>query len=96
MQLLFLFAIWYVITGLLMTILACYVSNSLISSEEIVVTLFFWPMIIYIAYRDEGGWSGVIKKGFVDDKRGFFTRYLIVILCLIILFSLVVFLDNIL
>lgn len=96
MQLLLLFVIYYVIAGFLMTIMACYVSNSLISPEEMVVTLFLWPMIIYIQHRDEGGWSGVIKKGFIDDKKGFFMRYLIMVLCLIILFSVVTFLNNVL
>jgi hypothetical protein len=96
MQPLILFAIWYIVMGLMMTILACYVSGSLVSPEEMMVTLFFWPLIIYIVWRDEGGWSGVIEKGFTDNKKAFFMRYLVVVLCLIILFSFVVFLDNIL
>lgn len=96
MHLLLYFAIWYVIMGLLMTVTACYISESMISAEELVVTLFLWPLIIYIAHRDGGGWKGLIKSGFSDDKKGFFTRYLIMILCLVILFSLVIFLDNVL
>lgn len=96
MELMLYLAIIYVITGILTTVIACYVSDSIISTEELVVTLFFWPMIIYIQHRDLGGWSGMIQSGFLDDKKGFFVRYLIMILCLIILFSFITFLNNIL
>lgn len=96
MHLVLYFSLWYIIMGGLATVLLCYVSNSIISAEELVATLFLWPMIIYIAHRDGGGWARIIKSGFSDDKKGFFTRYLIMVLCLIILFSLVTFLNNIL
>lgn len=96
MELMLYFAIWYVIMGGLMTVTACYVSGSIISVDELVVTLFLWPMIIYISHRDAGGWRGLIKSGYSDDQKGFWTRYLISILCLIILFATVTFLNNVL
>jgi hypothetical protein len=91
MELILIFSIWYIILGILFSIVFFYVSDFSMSPDELLGTLFLWPLIVYTALEDHGI-RGMIKEGFTNDKKGFFNRLIIMISCLIILYSIVYFL----
>lgn len=52
-----------------------------------VITLFMtWCIVFGISYViATEGIKSIIQKGFTNDKKGFYTRFLIALLCLVVM-----------